>query len=139
MSSSGSGVAVKATATPVPPGSYAGYDYYTDTFGGTLISSTEFYRLSREASAFVNAVTFGRAEDVTDADLLDKIKMAVCAAADLLLSQEKNGGVIQSETVGSHSVSYAQAQQRSAEAQLTQAVKLWLGQTGLMYRGLDAD
>lgn len=41
---------------------YADYAYYTDTYGGKAVSAEDFPRLAAEASAYLDRVTFGRAE-----------------------------------------------------------------------------
>ena len=115
---------------------YADYQFYTVTYGGTEIAQAEFTRLMNQASAYIDTVTFDRAADEEDADTLIKIQFAACAAAETLKKYEQ-GGEVQSERVGNHSVTYASplAARLSIEAKITQVVKIYLGNTGLMYRG----
>ncbi len=122
---------------------YATYAYYTDTFLGTAIASADFARLALRASAVIDQITFNRAGPVvtagTETDTIDLIKMATCAVAEEYQAIEDSGSAdgIQSESVGSHSVTYAEnsKQRRTATARLAEAAKLYLGSTELMYRG----
>lgn len=122
---------------------YADYDFYTGTFKGTAIATeSEFTRLAIQATAEIDAQTLGRAAPVveadTDADTIAAIQMAMCAVAEELQTQEQ-GGQIQSERVGQHSVTYNVRSALSDEARIAKAAKRWLWATDLMYRGLDAD
>ncbi len=122
---------------------YADYSYYTTTYLGSAIASADFGRLALRASAVIDQVTFGRAAAVVDADedaeTIDKIKMATCAVAEEIQTQEASGNIdgVTSERVGNFSVSYG-ANSRAAmsgKAKQSEAAKLYLGDTGLMYRG----
>ena len=66
--------------------SYADYTYYTGTFHGSTIASTEFANLAIRASAAIDQATFGRAASVIAADdpaeTVTAIRMATCAVAD---------------------------------------------------------
>jgi len=122
------------------------YDFYTDTYKGTLIPAIDFDRYALDASAEVKYQTFERASAVIDAEtdtmLIEKIKMATCAVAETLFRQDNDASgaaAIASESVGNYSVSYALA----ADASMTKAQKIesslrrYLGNTGLMYRGVE--
>lgn len=115
---------------------YADYTFYTVTYGGTEITSAEFTRLMNQASAYIDAVTFDRAAAEEDVDAITKIKFAACAVAETLKKYDE-GGDIQSERVGNHTVTYASTPtaQLSIEAKITRAAKAFLGNTDLMYRG----
>lgn len=135
---SGSGIATPSTA---PLDSYyADWVFYSVTYGGTEISQTEFTRLMNQASAYIDAVTFGRAAEEEDIDVITKIKFAACAVAETLKKYDE-GGDIQSERVGNHTVTYASTPtaQLSIEAKITHAAKTFLGNTDLMYRGFAKD
>lgn len=115
------------------------YNYYTANYGGFLIPEDKFSYYEQKAAAYVNAVTFGRAEGNITAD----VKNAVCDAAECLFRASKNKAVssgISSEKVGDYQVSYVNNGSGSAseiDAALNSCVKFWLGNTGLMYRGND--
>jgi hypothetical protein len=126
---------------------YADYTYYTTTYLGTAIASADFGRLSVRASKHIDALTFGRAAAVitaaTDADKIDAIKMAMCAVADELQKDETTGGRdnVTSEKVGNTSVTYGASGQmtKTLGQKMTDVATLWLWETDLMYRGLNAD
>jgi len=118
---------------------YADYRYYRDEFRGKLIPETDFDRAAMSATQYINNVTFGRiGSNVTEA-----VKNACCAVAEVYYSgsvSPRAASGITSEKVGNHSVSYSAAENISTQAKrLRSAVKLWLGSTGLLYRGLKDD
>jgi len=121
---------------------YADYEFYTDTYLGAAIASADFPRLALLATVTVDMLTFDRAAAViaadTDADAVERIQLATCAVAEVLSKIESSGGqVVQSESVGRASVTYANP--KSQDAQSFAAAKLYLWPTGLMYRGFTAD
>lgn len=126
---------------------YVDYAYYTTTYGGSAIAQTEFTALTINASAFVDLVTMDRAAaymallDPTpeEADIVSKIKNAVCAVADQLHAYSSDGGIIASESVGSHSVTYADREKQTLTKKLSTAAYPFLAHTGLMFRGFNAD
>jgi hypothetical protein len=119
--------------------SYTDYTYYTNTYLGTAIASIDFARLALRASATIDNLTFDRAAVETDVATIDKIKMATCAVAEELQKQDLADGTdgIQSESVGSYSVSYAEnsGKRLTNEMKQSKAAKLYLSSTGLMFRG----
>ncbi len=121
---------------------YADYAFYTLTYLGAAIAQADFDRLALRASVVIDQVTYGRAAPVIaageDADAIEKIKLATCAVAEELQSQSQ-GGQIQSERVGQHSVTYNVGQATSEKHRLSEAAKLYLWSTDLMYRGFNAD
>lgn len=119
---------------------YANYTFYTEQFRGTAIAQPDYDRLAMRASVLIDQVTFGRAVAVvaagTDTDTVDKIKMAVCAVAEMLHKDESEGGEIQSEQVGNHSVTYVKGPARSLISRTREEARPWLWDTYLMYGGL---
>lgn len=119
---------------------YVDFPYYAEQFQGTDIAQAEFRALAQRASAVIDQLTFERAGPVmaagTDTATIGKIKAATCAVAEELHAQDA-GGEIREERVGQHQVSYNVGPARSKQAGLARAAKLYLGSTGLMYRGLD--
>lgn len=111
---------------------YADFAYYSGVYCGTMAEG-DFLRLSRAASAHIDALTFGRAASVVDEGTKAKLKDACCAVADVLLAEER-GGEVASETVGKWSKTY-QASGKSAAQRLYEAVSLYLASTGLLYCG----
>ena len=116
--------------------SYADYSYYMGVFGGKM-AADEFHRLSRQASAYLDHVTFDRIHGVTDAKIMGKVKDACCAVADTYLLNEQGGGIA-SETNDGISVTYVNGTgSKTDEQRLYQTALIYLGHTGLMYRGWD--
>lgn len=113
---------------------YAEYEYYKDNYYGTM-AEEDFKRLSRQASAYLDNVCFGRIADVTDEAILAKVKDACCAVADAYLMNEN--GVVSQETNDGISVTYTRGGSNTLtdEQRLYQAALLYLGNTGLLYRG----
>ncbi|MBV5322614.1 MAG: hypothetical protein JZU60_02115 [Ilumatobacteraceae bacterium] len=123
--------------------SYADFTYYTATYLGTAIVSADFARLALRASATIDNLTFDRAAPIvtaaTDTATINKIKMATCALAEESQKEDLVDGVdgIQSESIGSNSVSYAEnsGKRLTNEMKQSKAAKLYLSSTGLMFRG----
>ena len=122
---------------------YVDFTYYNATYLGTAIDSSVFPRLALRASKVIDNLTFNRAAayitDDTDTDTIDLIQMATCAVAEELYTEELNGGqdAIASEKVGQYMVTYSgnARAMMSNEQRQEAAARLYLGQSGLMYRG----
>jgi hypothetical protein len=118
---------------------YTDFAYYRDTYLGTAIAEAQFPALALRASAYIDQITFQRAAAENDTDTVDLIKMATCSVAEEIQKTQESGdtGGIVSESVGSHSVTYAEnsSARRSIEQKLLTAAALYLGGTGLLYRG----
>lgn len=114
---------------------YADYDYYKETFHGSL-SEEDFIRLSRQASAYIDTVTFFRAENAVTGKLGGRIKDACCAVAETYALNEKGGGIA-SETNDGISVNYVAgiSNAKTEDQRLFSAAAMYLETTGLMYRG----
>lgn len=118
---------------------YADYAFYTESFLGKSIPAEEFGHYALLATQYINSITFDRIVG----EPIEAVKMACCAVAENYFSAAqgsvKAASGIASEKVGSYSVSYATPSKETAqvaENQLYNAAKLWLGNTGLMYRGV---
>ena len=102
--------------------SYVDFEYYTNTFEGSLIPEDSFDKKALEASRKVNYFTSGKIEEVND-----DIKDATCSIAELLYNQEilkdkvtnVNSTEKSSETVGPWSVTYANNTQYQSNQILT--------------------
>jgi nitrogen regulatory protein PII-like uncharacterized protein len=118
---------------------YTDYEFYLHTYRGTAIAAEDFARLARRASAVIDQVTYNRTAAVIladeDEDTIEKIKMATCAVADEVYTLEASGGVIQSESVGRHSVTYATP--ASQQKRLDNVAKTYLWTTELMLKRID--
>ena len=126
---------------------YVDYTYYATTYDGSAISSAEFTAYATRASAYIDYVTMDRAATLMrlvspspeETALISKVKNAVCAVADQLHAYSSDGGIIASESVGSHSVTYADREKQTLTKKLSTAAYPFLAHTGLMFRGFNAD
>ena len=120
---------------------YADYAYYSGTYLGSSIAEADFPRLALRASAHIDRITFGRAATQTDAETVDKIKMATCAVAEELQTQDQSGGAdaLTSESQGGYSVTYAANSTRAMTntQRIQTASALWLESTYLMFSGFN--
>lgn len=124
---------------------YADFTFYVEQYKGASIDAADFNRLAMRASAFIDRVTFGRAAPVMEtegetgeSEYVRPVKLATCAVAEEMERGEQ-GGQVQSERVGQHSVTYVSGSSLTGEQSQAKAARLYLAVTGLMYRGLDAD
>lgn len=112
----------------------AEYEFYKGTYHGDKIGEAEWPALSRDAAACLEELTLGRTAGDLAPELLERCRMALCAVAEeYKTEQEHAGGVVASETVGSWSRTYTQAGNPASRRR--DAAWMWLGNTGLMYRG----
>ena len=111
---------------------YANYSYYTGTYNGTM-PEEDYNRLSRQASAYIDQVTLGRAAGNHPEAVQTKIKDTCCAVAEILKKKE-DGGELSSQTVGPWTKHFA-GSGKTLDQQQYDAALLYLGMTGLMYRG----
>jgi hypothetical protein len=126
---------------------YVDYTYYSATYLGTAILSADFARLALRASAVIDQITFQRAAPIvaaaTDTANIDLIKMATCAVAEEIQTEESEGSAdgIQSESVGNFSVTYAVGSVKTMTLQdkRENAARLYLGGSGLMFKGFATD
>ena len=115
---------------------YADFSYYKDTYCGEMAEG-DFKRLSRSASAYLDSVTLDRIPSVTDEKIKEKVREACCAVADALLRKEQRDGIA-AESNDGVSVTYVTTTETNAnERRLYQVVVLYLGNTGLLYRGVE--
>jgi hypothetical protein len=127
---------------------YVDYTYYVGTYRGTVIASDDFPQLALRASAILDQITFQRAAPIvaeaTDADTIDRIKMATCTIAEeyqRVSTGSNQQDYIQQETVGAHSVTYfAGAGMNVAQIEsYSDIARVYLASTGLMFRGFTID
>ena len=117
---------------------YADYKFYTDDYLGRAIPAEAFPRYVRDASKYIDNVTFGR----INGNISDDVKMACCAVAEEMYAQNVSGANAvsgkASESVGDYSVSYtgmSADREKILSARLYSAALKWLDGTNLMYRG----
>lgn len=130
---------------------YADYAYYTANYFGSVIPQDAYDAVAMRASRFLDYYTMNRAKDHADRE---EVKMACCALAEeyhtiftaqkLTQQAAETTGEMQSQTVGSYSVTYRSAgdaaktmAELSAQAQsrLAAVARQYLAYTGLLYRG----
>ena len=112
------------------------YAFYRDAFGGTR-TEAEFARLAPFAGAWLGEITSGRVpEDLTELsdDEALRVRLAFCAVIDTHGEQEAVAGVA-AETNDGISVTYT-ADEGDRRRRLYDAAAVYLGTTGLLYRGV---
>lgn len=121
---------------------YADYDYYKSDvgFAGTKLTEAEFKATRKNAQAFVDRVTFHRIElwGLTEAEIPDYIRDAVCALCEKMQALEEMGGaggLKTSESVGKQSVHYQFAAGATRESILMDTAMHYLHSTPFAYRG----
>lgn len=112
------------------------YEFYTETFRGQM-AEEDFKRLAVYASAYLDELTMGRTAGTLPAETQEKVKMALCAVADAYRLNEQGGGVA-SETNDGISITYVAGvgNAKTDGRRLYEAAALFLGPTGLLYRGV---
>lgn len=111
---------------------YADYGYYKGIYYGKAVPEADFHGLSRQASAYLDQVTFGRIRGEWEQD--SRVMDACCAIVEILYRQE-HGGEVASETLGRWTRNYAASGMTSTQRMHEAAVQ-YLGTTGLLYRGV---
>lgn len=116
---------------------YIDYDYYTDSYGGGLVSKEEFKLYEIKSRIQIDRYTFNRVknviENIPDFSIPEEIKNAQCEVMDYIKKVEAEGGaVVVSETVSKHSVTYAK---KSFEDEVRGIVKNYLHGTSWTYLG----
>ena len=114
---------------------YADWAFYTGVYGGTLIPQTEYSSIALWADEYVDNLTLYQIDTTNEAQMR-QVKLASCAVADVVFRQEtaESGGVVASESVGNHSISYLAMAKNDAQRQLEmlRAARLFLARTGLV-------
>lgn len=125
---------------------YADYEYYAEEYGGTNINEEDFKFLSNRASVYIDAMTMRRARKATG-DVLESVKMATCAIAEVFLDEENVNAAayseealtasLSSESVGRWSKSYKTHSVSGTDVELMDkrkrdALLLYLNGTGLL-------
>ena len=109
---------------------YVDYNFYKDTYGGNIPQDV-FNKFSIKASKYIDYVTFNRIKEVTE-----NIKLATCEITNILYEYDKKGNSeIKSEGAGKYSVTYSDSN-KTIDQRKYDVVKIYLGNTGLLYRGV---
>ena len=123
---------------------YVSYDYYSQTFGGQL-SEDDFKRAEAKAEAVISYLTYLNGDIFAKED--DRVKLAVCAAAEVVhyhnTQASANGNQaagVKSETNDGYSVAYVTEAQDGQTAEMLlrkkvhEAVRVYLLPTGWLSR-----
>lgn len=118
---------------------YADYNYYKNSFAGTMISAKDFPSLASKAERYINYLTMHRIVDVTDS-----VKNAVCAAAEAVYEvQEQYANIpkgIKSENTDGYSVAFTEFDiekfKKQESTAMYNAIVKELSGTGLLYQGV---
>ena len=112
---------------------YVSYEFYTETFG-TLIPEKDFPRVEAEAEAAISYLTYVNGDIFAKED--SRVKLAVCAAAEVVYNSKQSNGAsgsagVKSESNDGYSVTYVTEAQ---DGQTAGAVRLYLLPTGWLSR-----
>ena len=111
------------------------YSFYTGNYGGKNIPERDWTRVSLKAEQRLNSYTFGRLSGGWDgSEFVKLISCAVCEMSELIYTDEKRAGKA-SENNDGYSVSYETG--KSLESSLYDVACVYLGDTGLMYAGVE--
>lgn len=88
---------------------YADFEYYRNVYHGSAIGENAFRDKAREASLFIDQLTYSRLNQGWA--VVDAVKMAVCAVAERIQTAEQSGSLsinaaVKSENNDGYSVSY---------------------------------
>jgi hypothetical protein len=123
---------------------YADYKYYTNKFEGVIIENeSSFNALAHKAERYLDYVCHERVSKIMDTYCGEKIKNAVCAAAEALFEiKQQYDNIpqgIKSENTDGYSVTYREYDITEIKKQEHQAMYLAMAQelsgTGLLYQG----
>ena len=119
---------------------YVNYDFYKNTFGGN-IPEDKFKAVEAQAEAHISYFTYINGDIFAKES--DRVKLAVCSAAEIIYNYTNNqtgGAGLRSESSDGYSVSYvteAQDGQTSEEVlrkKVYEAIRLYLLPTGWLSR-----
>lgn len=88
---------------------YVDFTYYSDTYGGCLLTGDSFPSAAREAETYIRYLTYLQGDIFADRAQADAIKGAACAAAEAYHRATKEaaeGGNIRSESKDGLSMSF---------------------------------
>ena len=123
----------------------ADYEYYRDTYLGSLLTEENFPKYALRADSYLDLLTTGRYEkDCLPEKAVEAVKMAECAIAELCLNLEQAelqsdaAWKVQSEKVGNHSVQFRNNAEiaEQTERQIRKIAVRYLARYGLMFKGV---
>ncbi|ADU26080.1 hypothetical protein [Ethanoligenens harbinense] len=120
---------------------YADYAFYSGAYAGAAVSESDFPALARDASNFIDRVTFGRLK--TGAPVTDEVRMATCAVIDRMQAAKQSGAMevnaaVRSENNDGFSQTFNTLSDIRAQfqASFADAAATYLLYTGLMDRSV---
>ena len=129
---------------------YADYTFYTTVYLGNVISQTDFPRLAERATEVINAIIGDKItpDVISDATVYTNIKKANCALAEQIYYETSGtnaiGGAsnISSLKAGEETISYntsksAYELQKDKYQVVLSTLSKYLGNTNLLYMGID--
>ena len=109
------------------------YEYYKDSFGGSLIPESHWKSIELKMSARLNRYTFERMEEGAWSV---QAKTALCEMCDCAYKYDQREGIT-SENNDGYSVSFDVS--RSVDSMLYKIAEVYLVNTGLMDLAVDDD
>lgn len=107
------------------------YEYYTTVYKGFITPSLKFPYYSERAFERIDARTI----ELSDEDkTTDEMKKCICSVTDILYKEE-NDQTLSSEKVGSYTRQYQDKKVKSESSKISNTMDVYLGDTGLLYRG----
>ena len=122
---------------------YVDYEYYSNTFGGSVLTEGAFQKAEQEAETYIRYLTYLNGDIFADKIQADAIKGAVCAAADAYYTavrETADGGNVKSESKDGLSVSFVVARKDGETADsyakrcMYQVIRIRLLLTGWLSR-----
>lgn len=102
------------------------YEYYRDSFGGSLIPEDRWNNMEVKMSARLNRYTFGR---MTESQWTTHAKSALCEMCEYAYKFQKHEGIVTENNDG-FSVTYDVS--KTEDAALYEIAVIYLENTGLM-------
>ena len=112
------------------------YSFYADTYGGGRISQDDWKRISQKAEQRLDSFTSGHCSgDWEGESWCNRAKCAVCEMSEILYADEMRNGKASENTDG-YAVSYDTGS--SLSGTLYDVAQVYLGDTGLLYAGVES-
>jgi hypothetical protein len=116
------------------------YAFYTDNYLSgheAVLQSASFDFYAMKATQQIKKYTFNNVDE--DVIIIDEVQKCCCELAEFIYTDEnkEHDPIIESEKVGSYSVSYVsgQAVEDIRKSKIKDIIYSWLADTGLLYGG----
>ena len=107
---------------------YSNYDFYISEYGGEDLTEFQFDRACRKASAYIDKITFGRADDYEETEW-HELQICACEMAEAIFAYEANkshGKDVVSVTNQGYTETYANGAKSEIEYKLGNIANLYL-------------